>query len=323
MDLKFHSRPFSFRLNRPLNTSKGSLEIRNGWLLHLEDQSGGVGWGEASPYEDEEMKEIEDFLVGRGPIVSRNELEDRMRLGPGALAFGIGSALAELDGVVGSRSNRNWLEPPSSAILLPAGKDALEALDVALELCLNASQPLTFKWKVAVRPYLEEMDLLNKLMQRLPNSSRLRLDANGGWDRPTAAMWVNRLVNVQRLEWLEQPLPAEDIEGLRDLGNQLPVALDESLVWDNSLRESWPGWQVRRPVLEGDPRMLLAEFEEGISQRMISTAFETGIGRRWVHHMAALQQEGSTPTAPGLAMEWFPKGSLFSTDPNLVWNAAG
>ena len=88
------------------------------------------------------------------------------------------------------------------------------------------------------------------------------------------------------------------------------------------LRRSWSGWQVRRPALEGDPRPLLAQLVTGAPRLMLSTAFETGIGRRWLHHLAALQQRGPTPAAPGLAPGWSPEGPLASPDPEQVWEAA-
>ena len=93
-------------------------------------------------------------------------------------------------------------------------------------------------------------------------------------------------------------------------------------VWLCSLAASWTGWQVRRPLLEGDPRQLLAAFEAGQPHWMVSTALETGIGRRWVNHLAALQALGPSPTAPGLAPGWYPQGDLLSPDPQLVWQAA-
>jgi O-succinylbenzoate synthase len=156
----------------------------------------------------------------------------------------------------------------------------------------------------------------------LPQGARLRLDANGGWDRPTAALWAERLAGDPRLEWLEQPLDPADQVGLEALAARVPVALDESLRADPSLRARWRGWQVRRPLLEGDPRPLLAALQAGQPHWMVSTALETGIGRRWVHHLAALQAQGPTPTAPGLAPGWCPQGDLFSVDPWLVWKAA-
>ncbi len=80
---------------------------------------------------------------------------------------------------------------------------------------------------------------------------------------------------------------------------------------------------MRRPAQEGDPRPLLADLERGRPRLMLSTGFETGIGRRWLHHLAALQAEGPTPAAPGLAPGWQVAGELGSSDPERVWRAAG
>ena len=45
----------------------------------------------------------------------------------------------------------------------------------------------------------------------------------------------------------------------------------------------------------GDPRPLLQQWQAGLPRQMISTAFETGIGQRFVEHLAALQAQGPTP----------------------------
>jgi O-succinylbenzoate synthase len=192
----------------------------------------------------------------------------------------------------------------------------------------------TFKWKVAVREDGLERRLLEDLLHHLPQCAKLRLDANGGWDRRTAGAWADRLAREPRLQWLEQPLPATDLAGLVALADRLPVALDESLQLCPDLRRSWLGWQVRRPSQEGDPRPLLRALEAldgdadpqgrvGSGCRMaLSTAFETGIGARWLAHLAALQDRGSHPAAPGLAPGWLPPGDLMSRDPDRVWAAA-
>ena len=107
------------------------------------------------------------------------------------------------------------------------------------------------------------------------------------------------------------------------MARAVPVALDESLRRRPELRRLWPGWQARRPSQEGDPRPLLRELEEGRPRVMVSTSFETGIGQRWLAHLAALQAEGPTPTAPGLAPGWRAPGALASDCPETVWFAAG
>ena len=322
MALKFQCKPFSFRLSRVLQTAQGVVEERQGWLLRLEDCAGRCGWGEVAPMDVAGLKACGDCLVKLRLAPTRLELEDGMAFWPAPLAFGVGAALAELDGLVGSVATCGWLAAPASAVLLPAGQPLLNALDSMLERVPSAADPFTVKWKVAVAPDALERRLLLQLLERLPEHARFRLDGNGGWDRSVVSWWVERCLQDPRLEWLEQPLPAGDLEGLRALAQQVPVALDESLVLEPSLRESWSGWQVRRPLLDGDPRPLLRLLQEGVGYRMLSTAFETGIGRRWLHHLAALQHQGPTPVAPGLAPGWCPDGPLFSADPEVVWAAA-
>jgi O-succinylbenzoate synthase len=179
------------------------------------------------------------------------------------------------------------------------------------------------KWKVAAGADAEERAVLEQLLARLPAGWKLRLDANGGWDRPTAFSWAERLAGDPRLDWLEQPLSVADPEGLQRLAALVPVALDESLRADPALAQRWSGWQVRRPASEGDPRPLLAALQAGTPNLCLSTAFETGIGRRLLAHLAALQAQGPTPTAPGLAPGWRPQGELFAADPERVWGAVG
>ncbi len=322
MEFKFQFKSFSFPLVRPLKTSQGLLRQRKGWLLRLEDSAGVCGWGEVSPLNSKDFFLCRELLSRFDLKTTRNRLEEGILIWPAPLAFGIGAALAELGGLVGPYSDLDWLQPPPSAILLSPGNDVLGELDLFLSGSKMRSEPLTFKWKVAVESLEKEIALLHKWADFLPQNARIRLDANGGWNRDEASLWVENLIQEDRLEWIEQPLPVNDLEGMTYLSTQVPIALDESLLEDHSLRQSWLGWQVRRPVIDGDPRKLLIDLSKGSPNRMISTSFETGIGRRWVNHLAALQYKGPTPTAPGLAPGWLPSGGLFSKDPEKVWLAA-
>ena len=319
-------RPFSFVLPTALVTAHGAVSERCGWLLRLENAEGAVGWGEAAPLGlAPNPRAYSCTLVGAaladlGPVRSRQELERLLPSLPLALGFALGSALAELEGRVGPGAG-GWRPAPPAAWLLPAGEPALAAVDQLLAAQGSRCLGLTFKWKVAAAADDLERAVLEELLGRLRPPDRLRLDANGGWDRATAARWADRLADEPRLEWFEQPLPPEDGEGLWALAARLPVALDESLRADPGLCHRWPGWQVRRPAIEGDPRPLLAQLQAGVPWLMVSTALETGLGRRWIDHLAALQAEGPTPTAPGLAPGWTPEGPLFAADPERVWEA--
>jgi O-succinylbenzoate synthase len=333
-------RPFSLRLTAPLLTAAGRLEEKRGWLLRLESlEAGGLGWGEAAPLDPAERPAVAAALGALPVSAERADLERSLPGLPPTLAFALGAALAELDGEVGAAAAGGWLAGPPSALLLPAGEAMLEAIERLLGGAGSGgsgagAEPITVKWKVAAAADGLECRLLERLLCRLPPQARLRLDANGGWDRATASAWADRLAREPRLEWLEQPLAPDDQDGLDRLGERLPVALDESLARRPELRGRWSGWQVRRPSQEGDPRPLLRTLGGGSAaadpvlppgpgcRMVLSTAFETGIGARWIAHLAALQQRGSHPTAPGLAPGWRLPGGLLSPEPTEVWEAA-
>ena len=322
MLLFLNSKPFSFQLIRPLKTSQGIIYKKTGFLIKLQNKAGGIGWGEVAANHIPELKKCEAILKSLGPTPSRAQLEETMRGSATAIGFGIGAALAELDCLVGNRSNQKWLTPLTSAYLLHDDESPITQIDSILKSHEPIKGNLTIKWKVGTKSNEVEEKMLNKILSHLPANARLRIDANGSWDRQQATCWGDHLKNESKLEWIEQPLHANDIVGLLELANKLPIALDESLVSNPILRKTWSSWQIRRPVLEGDPRPLLKELNENIGYRVISTSFETGIGRRWLNHLAALQQQGPTPTAPGLAPGWCSNDPIFSRNPQLVWEAA-
>lgn len=287
-----------------------------------------------APARDIRQETIDPCLLP--PELHRAELEDRLPRLPLPLACALGMGLAELDGL-GSVDRGGWLKAPPSALLLPAGAAALATLERALaDLSAEPGRsvsphsqaspgdpPLTVKWKVAADDDAHEREVLEELLARLPAGARLRLDANGGWEYATADRWATRLAGEPCLDWLEQPLHPDDLRGLEQLAWRLPVALDETLRHHPKLiAGGWPGWQVRRPLVEGDPRPLLQALQAGTPRLMLSTTLETGIGRRFLHHLAGLQALGPTPTAPGLAPGWRPQGELFARDPKTVWEAA-
>ena len=325
MGLRIDTRPYAFALTRPLQTSAGVWQQRRGWLLRIDDGCGGCGWGEVSPLTAQQQVRCDRWLAeridGTAAFASEKEVEQLLEGSPAEVAFALGAALAELQGLVGERSPLGWLPAPPSARLLPAGAAMPEAL-ARLLAGIPADGALTLKWKVAAAADPEERRLLAWLLEALPSQACLRLDANGGWGMAIAEQWAEDLEGEPRLEWMEQPLALDDLAGHQHLLARIPVALDEGLRDHPAWRAHWPGWQVRRPALEGDPRPLLRQLQQGTSHLMLSTAFETGIGDRWLAHLSALQQLGPTPVAPGLAPGWVPEGTLWSAEPEQVWEAA-
>jgi o-succinylbenzoate synthase len=324
--LRVEVRPFGFVLPSALVTAHGRLEQKRGWLLRLETAEGALGWGEAAPLEPADRPAVAAAIQGLGTAIAWGDLERLLPDLPPTLAFALGAALGELEAGRGGCPDP-WLAAPPSAWLLPAGEAMLAGLErlpaeAWTQGAAAGSLPITLKWKVSAAGDALERRLLERLLVRLPAHGRLRLDANGGWDRATARAWADRLAADPRLEWFEQPLDPSDQKGLERLGCLVPVALDESLVQRPVLRRQWGGWQVRRPSLEGDPRGLLHQLRQGAPRLMISTAFETGIGARWTALLAAWQARGPTPVAPGLAPGWLPSQGLFVAEPARVWEEA-
>ena len=321
MCLTIQVKPFAFHLKKEIRNAQGIINKKEGWLIQISDELNNFGWGEVSTFKSSELKLCENLLKQISGQCSRSFLDKKKQDWPSPLIFGIYSALAELDGLIGGKNQKEWLYPPQSAILIPDITSNFHKIDQILKDSLKQEKSLTFKVKVAIQSPTKEKEILDHLLSLLPMSSRLRVDANGGWTRNQANFWVHNLSKESKVEWVEQPLPAGDIEGLYQLSKEMPIALDESLTQYPELRNEWPNWQIRRPSLEGDPTYLLKELEAGKGFRNISTSFETGIGLRWVNHFAALQNKGATPVAPGLATNWCPKSDLFSNDPKIVWEA--
>lgn len=115
---------------------------------------------------------------------------------------------------------------------------------------------------------------------------RLRLDVNGGWDLVTAE---ERLESVARydIEFVEQPLPAHEIDGLAELRRRVrvPLAADEAAASVRDVRALLLADAVDVLIVKaarvGGPSAAseIAELaaEQGIPV-VISTLFETGIG---------------------------------------------
>ena len=323
MKLIINTKPFSFQLRRKLITSQGIINKKIGLLIQIEDSDGNFGWGEISPIDKNELKKCIDSLDAIGRTTTKDSVENCLFELPGALAFGLGSSLADLDNINGSKINFEQLDIMKSSYLLPTDIDPLESIIQYIKRSNKEDISNTIKWKVSNQENnFNEEKILQKILNILPENFKLRIDPNGGWSRQKAQEWSNELKKEPRLEWIEQPLPSKDIEGLFSLANQVPIAIDESLVEFPSLRKIWKSWQIRRPALDGDPRILLKEIANDNSQIVISTAFETGIGSKWINHLAAIQIKGKHPCAPGLAPGWCPKGQLFNNNPKSVWEAA-
>lgn len=303
MTYRFAYRRYRLPFRAPVRTAHNVWRERDGVLVRLENvATGAAGYGEAAPipwFGTETADDIETACRELGALV------DGERLGrvPAQLAC-LKNALAiaqreavearEAEGVDASASAPAGVEPGADylpiAALLPAGRAALAMIEAKSDAGFRV-----FKWKVGVAPVADELALLDDVCAKLPDGAKLRLDANGAWDRRQAERWLERCAE-RPVEFVEQPCFAPATAGdvqqrkiedvLRGLAEDYPtsLALDESLVSDGDvvrwLEGGWRGVFVVKPLLLAEPQRLIDRLAAAKAAVVFSSSIETAVGAR-------------------------------------------
>jgi len=361
MILHFQYRRYRLPFRMPVRTAHGMWAEREGVIVRLQDKSesgsGAVGWGEAAPipwFGTETADEVEAACRELGERCDTARLESvPERLS--CLRHALNAARAEIDAAPCEDS-----PAPSSAVtpaaaardyfgvaaLLPAGRGVLERIPPLAEAGFRA-----FKWKVGVGDLADEIALFSDVCAALPTGAKIRLDANGAWDRRQAERWLDRCADAP-VEFVEQPAFAEPSAGrpVSSLRREMdlllglagdfptPIALDESLVGERDLERwlgaGWPGVYVVKPSLLADPAAALARLEKAKAAVVFSSALETAVGARtalrtafsWRGERRALGfgvwPLYSEPCYNGpMAAPFIRAGDLDYLDPEAVWSA--
>ncbi len=274
MTYQFAFRPYRRPLRAPLRTAHGWWTEREGLIVRLEDETGRVGFGEIAPipwFGTETLAEATEVCRNLGDKVNATAL-DAVPERFGCVRFALACGRAEP--VKAAAEKRLPV-----AALLPAGRAALKVLPEKLEAGF-----LAFKWKVGVERAEEELGVLDDLLARLPEHVRLRLDANGAWNRRQAEKWLARCAE-RRVEFVEQPVAPDEADTLLGLVEDYPVtlALDESVTGLAAAREwqarGWRGVFVLKPALAGPLDEVAAWIRATKADVVFSSAVETALGR--------------------------------------------
>lgn len=289
--LDFH--PYRRSFKSPLQTSHGSWNVRDGIILCLTDEIG-ISCGEIAPISWFGSETIEQALNFCRQLPA--EITDEMIFSipdhfP-ACQFGFESAWEGVreqgDKAIGS--GLPSIDSLTYSGLLPAGEAALQAWQTLWNQGYR-----TFKWKIGVYPMLDEIEIFHSLTQSLPASVKLRLDANGGLSYEDANYWLwtcDHKLPVE-IEFIEQPLPIEQFEGMQKLSHcyATAIALDESVATLKQLRASyeqgWRGIFVIKAAIAGSPQRLRQFCREHKIDTVFSSVFETTVGRQAALKLAA------------------------------------
>jgi len=283
MTYQLAHRRYTLPFRKPVRTAHGLWAERQGVIVRLEDEAGAIGYGEVAPissFGTETLAEAEAALAALG---DRIEPEWISQISPrlACTRHGLSEALVAAQALPAApATGTDYL---AVAALLPAGRAALPAADEKA-----AAGFRDFKWKVGVGDIGDELSLLDDLLGKLPDGARLRLDANGAWDRRQAERWLDRCAD-RPIEYMEQPIAA-DARGADDLLLGLahdyptPLALDEALVRDGDvdrwLDAGWPGVWIVKPTLLADPAAAIGKLAQRRMPVVFSSALETALGAR-------------------------------------------
>ena len=315
--------PFSLRLESPLGTAAGRITDRRGFLVGYE-RDGIRGIGEATPLPGwtESYEACRTALnettasESAGSTAERPDPTDTP-----AAAHGV--ELARLDAIA-RRDGR-----PLVAVLREQGFGSERPLpesvpvnatigDGTIDETVSAATDAIdegFEWlklKVGVGAPDEDLARVRAVREAVGDDVRLRLDANGAWDRATARRLIDPLAEVG-IEYLEQPLPADDLAGHSELrGRGVDIAVDESLA-DASVEavvdRGAADVVVIKPMAVGGPSRAVAAAAAargaGI-EPVVTTTVDGVVARTAAVHIAAAIPK---VTACGLAT-----GSLLASD---------
>ncbi|QAU12383.1 o-succinylbenzoate synthase [Halorubrum sp. BOL3-1] len=308
--LAVRHRPFELVLTRPLGTARGEIRNREGFVIAVERGTGDcatVGLGEATPLPGwtESREACAAALDGLSTPASDEAVNDALDAETTPAArHGVSLALADA-------AARGSGERLSDRLAVEAGVDAAPADAVPVNATVGDVDPAEtaaeaeraaddgfdcLKLKVGARGVEGDVERVRAVREAVGDSVALRVDANGAWDRATARRALDAL-GAFDLAYAEQPLPADDLEGLAALrgagGAGVPIAVDESVAArgiDAVVEAGAADAAVLKPMALGGPDRALATALRARSagvDPVVTTTVDAVVARTAAVHVAA------------------------------------
>lgn len=310
---------FTVRLSRPLETARGAIDERRGFLVGLE-RNGERGIGEATPltgwtesYEEcrgslERAREVATHLDWGISLARMEEPAARHGL---SLALSVAGAQGEGIPLYQSLGRAERVESVPVNATVGAENRTPEETAQAVSDAVAAGFGAV-KLKVGTNGVEEDTERVRAARNAVDSDIDIRVDANGAWTYEQAQDAVQRLAALD-IAYVEQPLPAGDLDGLASLrGQEVDIAVDESLVthsMETVLEAEAADVAVLKPMVIGGPDLAVEAARKaraaGVTP-VVSTTIDAAVARTAAVHVAA-----AIPDVPhcGLAT-----GELLATD---------
>ena len=265
----------------PFVTAARTWTARDAWLVRAVHDDGTIGWGEAilddpaaAPALDRLAKALDE--AGRAPADAALESEGAAGR---ALLCAVRAAAAKAPAEI---------LPGGAGVRVNATVGATTPDEAAAEAAARVAQGFrTLKLKVPEGACAGTVaTLLDAVRAAVGPSPALRLDANGTWDLDTAT-GVLLAAEPYGVQYVEQPLPAPDLAGMRELRGRtrVPVAADEAVTSPDAAHEVLHAGAadvlVVKPARVGG-LMAVARIETMATASrvpvVVTSSLETGIG---------------------------------------------
>lgn len=308
--MKVDRRDVSIALSPPLRTADGALDRRDGVLLRVATDDA-VGYGEAAPLAgwtesppecDAALDRAIASLERDDPHAAREATADAP-----AAHHAVDVALADLDARRDETPLYRDLGADGTVASVPAnavvGDGSPETTAEAASRAVAAGFGCV-KVKVGARSLAADRDRLQAVRAAVGDGIALRADANAAWDRERVAAALDTLADAA-VDYVEQPLPATDLEGLAALrGGPVDVAVDESVAAagpDAVLDADAADVLVVKPMVLGGVRPARTVVERAAAagcRAVVTGTVDSVVARTAAVHLAASLND---PEPAGLA----------------------
>ncbi len=224
--MKLTWEPYTLNLKVTWRIAHGASDQRHNVLVHIGE---GVGEAAAVAHHGESREGIIAYLQG---IADREWdpflIEDAIN----SLPPGSNAARAAVDIAL----HDAWGKQVGQPLYRLFGLDPRKAPQTSFTVSIDTPAAMAERARQSNMPIIKvklgsSEDEAIVAAIRNATSARLRVDANAGWTREQAAEIIPRLAQYD-LEFVEQPLPIGDVEGLRWLHSKklgVPIFADENI----------------------------------------------------------------------------------------------
>jgi L-alanine-DL-glutamate epimerase-like enolase superfamily enzyme len=232
MELRYQTQ--RLRLNHQFTVARSSKAYAENVFLTLRND-GMVGYGEAAPsyFYRESAATVAQFYDTLRPSILEMNIADEPWLerlmdpmaGNYAAKAGLNIAMFDLLGKLAGRPLYQLFDSVPKAPLITSFTIGIDRLEVITAKVLAADRFPILKIKLGTPNDYQLIETIRSL-----TSKPLRIDANEGWTRAEAVAKINWLAE-QQVELVEQPVPADDLDGLKYVRERVsvPIFADESL----------------------------------------------------------------------------------------------